>query len=122
MPHAGDAGYAQNAVWDWLNFAASSPQFGSMQWYQNNAGGADVLPAGIYNLGTLPTGLSAADFGNADGGAGNTIGSVFFIPTSGGEIDATVTIVPEPSALALCAAGLAVAAGIWRRRSGRSTR
>ena len=108
------------AVSDWAaNVFSNNPSNESLQWSQQNAGGSDVLPAGEYTLAVLPTGLTDADFGNATyGTAGNTTGSVFFIDAHGNETDSSVMeVVPEPSSLALCAAaGLTLAAGLWRRR------
>lgn len=111
----------QNGVIDWLYHTFSAPD-GSMQWAQSSAGGSDVLPAGSYDLGTLPTGLGNSAFGNGNGGIGNTDGSVFFIDTHGNTITTSVAVVPEPSSLALCGTGIAVALAVWRKRRNRSVR
>jgi len=105
----------QKMVTDWLKFSYAGPD-GSMQWAQPSAGGSDVLPAGTYDLGTLPAGLGDSAFGNGLGGSGNTDGSVFFYGVNGALTNSTVAVVPEPSSLALCAAAIAAAFGLWQRR------
>ncbi len=89
----------------------------SVQWL-STAPQIEDLPAGVYELAQLPTGLQASDFGNSLYGANNGSGAVFFADDNGTLSNAQVQFVPEPGTLALLAAGMAaMGAAYYRRRT-----
>jgi hypothetical protein len=81
-----------------------------------------ALPANTYLLAQLPTGLTAAAFGNsAQGGVGDTSGAVLIYDASGNPDYLTVNIenaaVPEPTALVgMFGASIIGLAGFFGRR------
>jgi hypothetical protein len=93
----------------------------SIQWQSQYYGDYEDLPTGYYQLGTLPTGLTAADFGSGLYGVGDTSGAAFYADDAGNVTNSVVEIVPEPGSLALLAVGIAVAGGAWCARRRRAT-
>ena len=91
----------------------------ALEWQSNSPGsGTDALPAGIYTLATLPTGLGNAGFGNSfTGTSNNAIGAVLFGSRSGVVTSSQVTVTPEipGTMLGLMLLGGAGFVAQWRR-------